>query len=389
MNKIEKIIFFLILLLSGADKYSIEIAGSTFKLVQIIMIFLLLFSLKKIKMEIKIIIIFIPFFLAHLISVLGSFDLKRSIMFCFWYFFNFIFIITLLYSFISKAKYKCFKMYMSIFRIIGTLTIIQFFSLLAGIKFSFLNFQEYKGIGRPALWFYEPSYLAMFLSIYYSINLYIYFNKKDKNTLKNLIYSMIYLVFTTSTSAYIILTITPFILTFFIKIKKDTIKTIMLMFTGLILIIALIYIIKKDVVVVFIGRLFESGFSNSSGERTQTIMKGIEVFNSNKFGIGGGAYEKYLNTHTPPTNILVEIASTLGILGLIGFLIFSVCMYIRYKQTKSIEGRALYFSLIIAFIMLQMSQNYFRIYIWIQIAMFLGISAKKSKQNFEKRVFSE
>ncbi|RGJ28887.1 hypothetical protein DXD66_07045 [Fusobacterium varium] len=61
--------------------------------------------------------------------------------------------------------------YIQIFRVVGVLSIIQFILGSFGITFSIFQNDVYQGIYRPALWFYEPSFLATYLCFYYIISL--------------------------------------------------------------------------------------------------------------------------------------------------------------------------------------------------------------------------
>ena len=365
------------ILLSGGDHLSIKLLGLTFKLSQLIFLVytILLITMRKYKLSKVFLGIYLFIFLPHLFSLFYSKDLNGSWAYFIFIIFNLLIVINPVMSWVREKKNNSYVMdnYFNIFKIVGFLTIIQF--ILGSFKVYIPIFQNdvYRGIFRPSLWFYEPSYLATYFSLYLGMSLigFLFDKKKYK---KDLLLSWIFIAFTTSSTGYISIILSIIFYVIFEKSYKKLYKNILFILNYIFILVITLFILKKDILIVFLGRLFKNGLSSSSGNRAKGISEAIQVFKEFPiFGIGANAFEKYHYTEIPVTNVTLEILTNLGLVGFLSFFLFILYLYYIYKKNDSIlEVKMLGFSLFFFLIMLQANQNYMRMYMWIHIAIFIS-----------------
>ncbi|WP_291943902.1 O-antigen ligase family protein [Cetobacterium sp.] len=270
------------------------------------------------------------------------------------------------------------KIYLNIFRVIGIFTIVQFLFGSMNIVIPLFQNDTYKGIFRPSLWFYEPSYLATYFSFYIGISLVRYtFNKRYK---KDLLFSWFCTALTTSSTGFISIGISMFFLVLLQNSLYKKIKTFLLVLVSGVLLFIIVAIIKFDILKIFLGRLFTEGIKTSSGVRVLGMIEALEVFK--KFfilGIGANSYENYHITGSPVTNVTLEILTNLGIIGFFCFGYFFYYLYSIYKNKYSVEIKMMWISFLLFLIVLQANQNYMRLYMWVHIGIFIGMSQKIKK----------
>lgn len=381
MNKI----FILGILLSGGDYLALNISGITFRFSQLLFLiyFISLLGTFKYKINKSIAIAYSFIFFPHFISLIYSKNLTSSLGYFIFIIFNYIVVITPIINWCSRKENKeILKLYINIFRVVGLLTILQFIFATFGILIPIFQNDSYRGIFRPSLWFYEPSYLATYFSLYIGISLvgYVYDKKIYK---KDLLFSWLCTGLTTSSTGFIAIGLSMFFIVLFQKSLLKKIKNVFLMLSFGGIIILTIGIIKVDILKIFLGRLFNQGIEASSGIRVIGIREAFEVFREFPIlGLGANVYEKYHISGAPVTNVTLEILTNLGIVGFISFLIFFFYLFKLYKENKnSIEVKMMWVSLILFLIVLQANQNYMRLYMWIHIGLYLGIT--KNLQNGE------
>lgn len=382
MNKI----LILGIFLSGGDHLALQISGMTFRFSQFLFLiyFLLTMGLFKYKINKNITIAYGFIFIPHFISLLYTKSFTSSLAYLIFIVFNYIIVIIPIINWCSNKKNEeIIKIYIKIFRGVGILTIFQFLLGTFGIFIPIFQNDSYKGIFRPSLWFYEPSYLATYFSLYIGVSLvgYIY-NKKIYR--KDLLFSWLCTALTTSSTGFIAIGLSMIFLILLEKSLKNKIKSLysILVFGGLIILV--IGLIKIDILKVFLGRLFSQGIQESSGLRIIGVWEAVEIFKRFPiFGLGANAYEKYHATGLPVTNVSLEILTNLGIVGFISFFCFFFYLFKLYKLNKeNIEVKMMWVALLLFLIILQANQNYMRLYMWIHIGLYIGIL--NNEKNGEK-----
>lgn len=378
------IIIILSILLSGGDYLALKIYGMTFRLSQLLFLFyflyLLLFNKYKIYKEFIKNYIFIVF--PHFISLFYTKSFINSLSYFIFVLFNcFVVIIPLINWSSSKKNKNLIYIYIYVFKTVGILTIIQFILGNIGIFIPIFQNDIYRGIFRPSLWFYEPSYLATYFSLYIGIVLVGYLNdqKKYKN---DLLFSWFCTALTTSSTGFIAIGISMFFLILFQKSLSSKLKTIFLTFGFGVLIFSIIGLIKIEILEIFLGRLFNQGIQASSGGRIEGSIKALNIFlKFPLFGIGANSYKDLpMNlSKSPVPNVTIEILVNLGFVGFCCFVYFFKYLFNLYKSNKDIvEVKMMWVSLILFLLILQANQNYMRLYMWIHIALYIGV-VKKSK----------
>ena len=197
---------FVSLLLIGADRWGIELIGVNFRVDQLFLcIFALLLVVKK-AYRFTFNGWIAAFLFLSLISTLFAVSIMRGILFYCSIVYNVLF---LFYALASYVKCYGFGMFIRIFRMTMK---VQFFILLfqfalklvTGYEFSFLpSYGEYMGIYRFQIWFYEPSYLATYLVLWFSFSLMRFLLRGCREYLVDLLMCLAMFLMSTSTSGFI------------------------------------------------------------------------------------------------------------------------------------------------------------------------------------------
>lgn len=364
-------------LLSGADIFSFKFLGNTIRVVNIYSIILvfILILLDRYKINKQILKIYWPIIAIHFISIFYSISPKKSLAYLIYILFYFIFTLNLMYSWGNKKKVdKIIEIYIFSFRIVSILTIIQFFLGNLNIL-KILEYQFYGGVFRPALWFYEPSFLATFLSLYYMLSFIL-----RKIYYKDLILSIVAIILTTSSTGYLSL-IVGFVL-YLIFSKESLLEKIKLLIKLITIgsvILGIIFLLKKEIIYIFIGRLFRDGISVSSGGRTTINKLTLDIICDNwMIGLGTNSFEEY--TGLPPMNVTLEVFVTLGILFGSIFIFFFFYVNMKLYKKNNYLYKAFVISFILFFIILQANQNYMRLYMWNHLAIMLVFLQKREEK---------
>lgn len=381
------ILFFISILFIGADKLSFEIKNFNFRYVQVLLIIItILFILNK-DFKLKNILLFLPFLISNIISTYGSYDLFSSIGYILFTIFNYFFIFCLFYSWSSRNNVnKTLSIWKVTFIIQGFLLIMEFLLGSFGFEEFIFELNKFRGITRPSIWFYETSYLATYFSIYFSIFLYLYIYTRKKRYRNNMFFSVFFILFITSTTGYLALGI-GFIAIILFDNKKIFFIKIKYLFKALFFLMILFmvgYIIKPDMISIFLGRLFTDGIIASAGNRIKLWSEAIFVFTNNFFfGVGPSAYQKYINSNIPPTNVTLEILANLGFFGFITFIFFIIGTILNsYLKVSKIYNenskvvKSVIFSFFVFIIVLQANQNYLRLYMWMHLGILSGMSSR-------------
>ena len=378
-------LFFLSMLFIGSDIFSISISGSTVRIIQFLLLIITFIYLLNKKYRLSNIFTLILFLISNILSTFVSVNQKASILYILWTIFNYMFIFCLFYSWtIRKSNTFIYNIWRRTFIIQGWLIIIQFLFGVFGVNL--LSSQNYLGIPRPALWFYEPSYLATYFIIFFTISMFMYMSTQEKKYRNDTILSIIFIGFITSSSGFIGVGIGFILCIIFVKIPiLNKMKGVMKAICIFLMCSISVYFIYPRIFDIFLGRLFREGLVVSSGDRMYGWDIAFNIFKNHEiFGIGPNAYQTYTGLSTPPTNVTLEILCYLGVLGIITFSIFIISIII--KGRKNIEkfgcenkllGKAIILSFIVFVIVLQFNQNYLRLYMWMHMGIIAGLSNKK------------
>ncbi|WP_028973463.1 O-antigen ligase family protein [Spirochaeta cellobiosiphila] len=378
-NKFMTLILFLSILLIGSDQYAFAVSGLSIRLVQFLWIIftLLMFFSKKITISKKQFILFLLFLLAHVVSLSFSKDAKRSLGIIFWCFYNFLFITLPVMSYSRINPRKLNKILEIGFEIQGVMIIITFIIGLFGVEVPFLYTNFYMKIPRPALWFYEPTFLATFMLIYFAHSCYFYFQEFKSKYLYKALRSFFYVLFTTSLTGILGLFFTIGVIVFFSKsISRN--KKVLYAIIIILFIAAIGFFIKfryPALYTVLFGRLLENGFQGAGGGRVTGMHQTISIIKRNFWiGVGPGAYVTLYKY--PPTNAILQLFVSVGVFGFFFSIIwFLYPIMVRSKYNKYKDLFYSYrFSYLVFFVILQANTNYMRLYHWMLIGIVLGLS---------------
>jgi len=389
------VFFIFSVLFIGSDLYSISIGGFTVRIIQLFYVFCFLFLavFLKIKISLSAIVVLLPFAAIHFVSSFFSVDYIRSIMFSFWLVYNYIFIVLFFYSLCAAITDTKGILYVfdRAFVIVGLLIILSFALGVLKIRIPIFGYQDARYFQRPSLWFYEPSYLALFFIIYYGIYLYLYFARGSKEFFRKLVFSVVSLFCITSSGGFLGIVLGFFLILLWSfanrSIRKMKVAVIIILSLGIG--IGLIYWLLPSIFSLMIGRLFAQGLVSASQGRVTGWQFAWEIFLKNPIvGIGPGAYETYTGYDTPPTNVILEIFCTTGLLGFFSFMM--IILYVLFSFTRrnpNSNGNdeqlyiAFRFSMVLFLVVMQFNQNYLRLYFWMFIGILLYLKDKERQKH--------
>lgn len=314
---------------------------------------------------------------------------------------------------------RVLKIYLVSFLTIGIFAIFQFLwgLILATPPPGAIVFTGHPRIYRVSAFAYEPSYYILYMTLFVNLINILYMNRYKGALFKNgvskkllLLSNLCYLI-ALSTSAmlnYIVFFLFSFLLILFRKKSRGLFISKLRLFTFFsclfVVIIASSFLIRSQIEDFFL-RFLNKNFSthHSYVERLCYIWESLDTMKKNiLFGVGQGAvpYERLLSKENletiaflnnqelyrkiklyEPANVIAEILSGQGIVGLLLFLIlFSMILIlgfqtilndkVPYKKKQVIF--AFIFSYIIVLIVLQLSQGLFRNYLWVHVGLMVG-----------------
>lgn len=377
-----QIITFINVLFIGSDIFSFEIIGVTVRYVQITLVIGLLLIMIKRKLNIKITKILIAYLVVMFITSILAINIKLGIIYYLSILYNSIFIFLYFKEFIKEYGISRFtKLFRYSCYVIAILMIFVFILQKFGIEI--FDYGYHLGVYRISLWFFEPSYLSTYLSIWYSLSLYYLIIEKDRSYIKDIVLSIVSFVLSTATTGFIAM-IFAFGCILLLSINKLKLKHYLYILVGIVISLLVLVVMFNNVFEVFFLRIFE-GISEASGDRIKRYGETIGVFLKYPiFGIGTGCYGYYFNqTNLVPTNVFLEMLACLGIVGTTMFMYFIFNPIIKSIKTTNINLKAYCFSLLIFFIILQANQNYLRLYMFMILGVVYGIYEEGSDSNGE------
>ena len=382
-------LLFLATLLIGADKFAFEVFGVAVRIDQFILLLLALIMLASgcFKLVYRREMVF--FLASAFLSVLFSFNKIRGAAFFLSIVYNYIFVFCLYKNYIDNFGIGKF---IKIFR--ATLYVDIFILLIqVGLKMVFNkeipfmpSYGEFRGVHRFALWFYEPSYLATYLSFFFAFALFELLFKEKKSYIIDLLLCLLGFLLSTSTSGFISIALVFLFayIAYLFKGKRSSVKfgLPMLVIIGLVI----FRFAFSNVYDVFVNRIFSEGLNSASGGRMEQYGETLSVFLSNPiFGVGPGNYGAYLGIGNDyvPSNVTLELMATLGILGMVSYYLISLGYILRIKKVFITDKKtymSLLFALIIFTIVLQFNQGYLRLYHWMYFGILEGVLSYSNKK---------
>lgn len=371
---------FLSLLLIGADRWGVTFVGVNFRLVQLFLCSLSFLLIARNAFYVHADGFLLAFAACALISVCFCINVLRGALYYCSIVYNIVFLFFTVSSYVQEYGLNRF---IQIFRascyIQFILIFFQFFLKTAfAYELPFLPaYDEYFGIPRFQLWFYEPSYLATFLVFWFALSFYMFLIEEQRDYIPDILFSLVMFLISTSTSGFIGVALTVAAVYLIWLFKGASLKKL-LFAAGVVALIILFRFAFRALFDVFIGRLFNASLDDASGGRISGWTESWNVFLKNPaFGVGPGNYGLSLGKEAGyvPTNVTLDLLATLGIAGFCAFYGLTVSLAVKSIQSrkqnpqKAAPLAALAFALIVFTIILQFNQGYLRLYHW----MFFGL----------------
>ncbi len=304
---------------------------------------------------------------------------------------------------------RFFRIYWSCFLVVGSYAVLQVILSIFGI-YDPMALQRVAKIARGQAWTYEPSYYALYMIPYvmYHNGMALLREKANHLFLRRIkLFSQnMLMIISTSTGvlvSYLVFFITANvgILIYFKNIVRQKLKKA-LVFPFLAL--GAFTIFFYEIVQHSLFKFFVFGFMPhfSFWARWKGIVASFQTFLKHPIlgvGLGGVSTERFQEASTydfkmitlqefeayDPTNCLTEVLASLGLVGLIAFIYLGIVFYRAFQDVIKNDAidlsvkktaMALFLSLVVMIIALQMNQGLFRPYVWIHAAVVYGYLVK-------------
>lgn len=358
--------------------------------------------------------IFLSIFLSTLFGVHKFRSVGYLLAFLFEFVFYFIVPFNLMYQF---NRMKVFSAYLFSYKCLGIYAIMQLVLSLFGIRDPLLMQWIAGGIARPHAFAYEPSYYALCISAFvmYYNTMFLLRDQSENRQYRFGQFALvnIFLLVSTSTGGFMAYFILLFVCLGFQYLGyigsyaidfRSNLKKIIKAFCVL---VGAIGCVSFDLLSRYYLKFFILGTRHGSfGERWRGIINAWDTFIENPLlGVGLGGVGPYLYQKRTgidpvglelnvfegfdPTNVLTEVLASLGLVGIIGFILLGRWVFQLFKsvhdapfievQDKKIST-ALFISLIVVVIELQFNQGLFRNYIWAHTGIVCGYLARLKKE---------
>lgn len=385
-------------LLIGADRLGLRLGGLnlrlTFPLLMIALGFLYLQRQGTIAVPRTLSILFFLLAIAGAISTANSLVVTKSIGYTVWVFFTFFVIIVLGYNLARQyPPEKVLSLWFMIFRIHVVLTILD----------TALNFLR-GDLERSYLWFYEPSYMAIFLSAYFGSSLYLLLRVGRPYALDFFLATLVLLITASATGIFGMM----LALLLNLILAKQRLKLFLWATIATAVFLAILYAYFSETVYfqLIVGFLNKGGsvldiVLQRAGNRWIRAIVGWEAFLHNPWtgiGIGGDtdymdatplpdaafAYVKpWLDTSGQPfCNVFIEVLGTMGIVGFIpfvailGYCILQTARMLRSNDPMAPVACALLIGFFSSMLAMQLEGTMLRYYLWSPLGLALGVIAQ-------------
>jgi hypothetical protein len=304
------------------------------------------------------------------------------------------------------------RLYMMSFIPVGVFAALQVLFSLAGVILPFVT-QYLTVVARGQGLSYEPSYYALYMTAFTMYcNALFLMQRKNLRRWAAMIFANFLLVFSTSTGVIFALPI--FMVIYGIIPGLLGAGSVCHGRRGQLLIFALFVVVMMGAIAFFFFdefmvsffKFFDIGFFThwSFLDRWIGLVGALEVFYASPWlGVGAGGVGPYLFAMMnggalpfgleeveiyDPKNAFTELLASVGVVGAIGYLFFSVRIFTILKRAlKKIEDKseqqailALVISFCCSLCVLQFNQGLFRSYIWLSIAIAVGYALSSERQ---------
>jgi O-antigen ligase len=385
---------FLSLLLIGADRLGIHPAGLnlriTFPALMAAFGFLYMDRQRAIPVPRALSILFFLLAIAGAVSTINSLAVTKSLGYTVWVFFNFFVIIALCYNLaLSYPAEKVLSLWFMIFRIHVVLAFLDTIRhLLQG------------DMERSFLWFYEPSYMAIFLTAYFGSSLYMFLRVGRAYALDFGLATIVLLVTASATGIFGIV----FALLLNFIVARQRLK--LFLWTAVLgaTFIGILYVFFSDTLYFkLIAGFLLDGDSLSkvilsrAGNRWIRLQVGWEAFLHHPWtGVGIGGDTAYMDASPLPEesyeyvtpwldlsgqpfcNIFVEVLGTMGLVGFAPFI--SIMGYSIWQLGRALRATSPLAPIAIAFLIgffcsilaMQLEGTMLRYYLWSPLGLAMG-----------------
>jgi len=387
------LLLFLSLLTLGSDELAIRLGGITlrvaFPIIMTAFAALYIRQSGNIAFDRHLSILFCLWTISALASTFQSYQPAKSLGYTAWLLFNFFFIIGLGYNFSRNYGPKlALALWFLVFRIHAALVFLE------------LIFFAARGIFvRPSLWFYEPSYLAIFMIAYFGSALFMLLREGKAYRFDFLLAAATMLVISSATAILAI-----FLATLLnILIARQRLKLILWATSAIAAFLFLLhtFFASTSYYALVAGFLLGEGnivqlILGRGGNRVVRAYIGLEAFQQHPWlGIGIGADAAYMERSPIPeeaatyvktwinvaegqpfSNVIIEVLGTTGLIGLIPFT--AIVIYAAGRMLQQIRKRtspetvAFFVGFFSIFMALQFESTVLRYYLWSPLGLALG-----------------
>jgi O-antigen ligase len=390
-------LIFLSFLFIGGDLLAGQAGGITIRAVSVALIgaFLLMFLNRwPIAFDRAMMVFFLLLTIAGALSCVTSYDTTRSIGYTFWVLFDFFVIVTLFFNFARRYPIETTrKVWFAVYRIHVLLIFVE---IAIGLSRGVLV--------RAHLWFYESSYLAIFLTGYFASSLYLFTQYGRRYAFDTVLATISLLSLASMTGIFGIIFSLVLVVLFSPYRMKIAIYTVAIVavFVAILAIWFHDTVYYQSLFGIFTGPDVLTDLLGRSGNRWVRALVGWEAFQSHPwFGIGIGADSTYMgtapfsdqdyqyihpwtfgdDTGTPFDNITIEVLGTMGIVGFLPYLCLIVYVVMRMiKMRTATADEVFVFGLFLAFVAtflaLQGESTFLRFYLWSPLGLAMGAASR-------------
>lgn len=391
------LILFFLILSTGFDVLAIPTPIGAIRISFFLFFFVFLYLLfsKKVMLSFVELLFLIPLVMAMLFSVYHSFSEIRSLSYIVWF-------------------VSCYLLYFNVIKFLVNNVepnyILRLFRDLGRFQILVCIFMRLVGIERPALLFYEPSYmvLALLPYIYFSLMQF-----KDGRFYNKIDLILILLLIVVTMSANLLLAIILVIVVGYLRLSLKSFFYMAVLFCFSYYFSYWYYHNNSDLLAFTFKNLHESpNFINTvlerTGNRWPRIMIGIDVvkdFFPN--GIGLGTFSDFSVNYNitkdyaaglpwneprgfPASNIFVELLAEGGFFVLIFFLFF-ICllMFMPIKKPRNVAFVSHWRKMIFIFLLLLLIESsLLRPYFWAYLGIlssFLALPNKRFQESLNEK----
>lgn len=392
------------MILIGGDLLAIGGTGGSIRAVTAPLVIagaILLANPVQLKLDTTATILFGLWMLAGALSISTSYASKTSIAYTAWIAFDYLFIVVVFYNIALRIQSRrLMDLWFLVFRL---------HVLLLGVELILrvgLNIEGKFGL-RPHLWFYEPSYVAVFLGGYFMAAIY-QLGHGHREYGADVFLAIIGLLLLASATAAAAIVLGILVSVLFTPARWKILFWSMLV-GCLAIFIGYEWFYQStyfNLIIGFSKRLFDHDgaflqtawtvLTERGGNRFARAFVGWNAFIHHPIlGIGLGADRAYMGSQPfspqeafyirnissndfnaqgmPFTNIFIDVLGSMGVSGFIPFsliLFYAVWKLLKYND---VQGRALLLAFLMMIALLQTDGNFLRYYLWMPLGLGLGV----------------